>query len=40
MEVSILFNHILRGLGFRAYTAGVRIRMRQNGVPSGDFIGW
>jgi arylamine N-acetyltransferase len=40
MEVSIMFNHILRGLGFNAYTAGVRIRKRENGVPSGDYIGW
>lgn len=40
MENSILFNHVLRGLGFRAYTAGVRIRLRENGVPAGDYIGW
>lgn len=40
MENSILFNHVLRGLGFNAYTAGVRIRLRENGVPSGDYIGW
>jgi arylamine N-acetyltransferase len=40
MEVAILFNHVLRGLGFKAYTAGVRIRKREKGVPSGDFIGW
>ena len=36
MENSILFNHVLRGLGFDAYTAGVRIRLRApDGVPSG-----
>lgn len=40
MENSILFNHVLRSLGFDAYMAGVRIRLRQNGVPSGDYIGW
>ncbi|KAJ4293227.1 hypothetical protein N0V90_008509 [Kalmusia sp. IMI 367209] len=40
MENSILFNHVLRGFGFDAYTAGVRIRLRENGVPSGDYIGW
>lgn len=40
MEVSIMFNHILRGLGFSAYTAGVRIRMRDGGVPAGHFVGW
>ncbi|KAK2624656.1 hypothetical protein QTJ16_005849 [Diplocarpon rosae] len=40
MENSILFNHILRGLGFQVYTAGVRIRARVGGVPAGDYIGW
>lgn len=40
MEVSIMFNHVLRGLGFTAYMAGVRIRMREGGVPSGEFVGW
>ncbi|CAA7270270.1 unnamed protein product [Cyclocybe aegerita] len=40
MENSIFFNHILRGLGFNAYTAGVRIRPRIEGVPQGDYIGW
>ncbi|KAF2113129.1 arylamine N-acetyltransferase 2 [Lophiotrema nucula] len=40
MEVSIFFNHILRGLGFQAYTAGVRIRLREGGVPAGPFVGW
>lgn len=36
MENSILFNHVLRGLGFDAYTVGVRIRLRApDGVPSG-----
>src|ERR1700761_8016969 len=28
MENSLFFNHILRGLGFRAFTVGVRIRHR------------
>ncbi|KAF1996017.1 arylamine N-acetyltransferase 2 [Amniculicola lignicola CBS 123094] len=40
MENSIFFNHILRGLGFLVYTAGVRIRLRENGVPGGDYVGW
>jgi len=40
MENSILFNHVLRALGFQVYTAGVRIRPRQGGVPGGDYIGW
>ena len=40
MENSIFFNHVLRGLGFQVYTAGVRIRPRINGVPGGDYIGW
>lgn len=40
MESSILFNHVLRALGFQVYTAGVRIRRRINGVPEGAYIGW
>lgn len=40
MEVAIFFNLMLRGLGFDAYTTGVRIRYRENGVPKGDYIGW
>ena len=35
-----MFNHVLKGLGFEAYTAGVRIRLREGGVPAGDFVGW
>jgi len=40
MEISILYNHILRGLGFTVYTAGVKIKRREKGIPSGDFVGW
>lgn len=40
IENSIFFNHILRGLGFDVYTAGVRIRPRIDGVPGGDYMGW
>jgi len=40
MENSIFFNHILRGLGFDVYTAGVRIRPRIDGVPGGEYMGW
>ncbi|KAK0635933.1 arylamine N-acetyltransferase 2 [Bombardia bombarda] len=41
MENSILFNHMLRALGFDVYTAGVRRRTRSpNGVPYGDYSGW
>lgn len=39
-QVSIFFNHILRGLGFPAYLTPVRIRLRRNGVPYGDYGGW
>jgi len=39
-QVSILFNHMLRGLGFPAYLTPVRIRHRLEGVPQGDFCGW
>ena len=40
MENSLFYNQILRGLGFHAYTVGVRIRHRIDGVPQGDYIGW
>jgi len=40
MENSILFHHILKGLGFKVYMAGVRIRPRVGGVPGGEYIGW
>ena len=40
MENGILFYHVLRGLGFQVYTAGVRMRPRVEGVPSGDYSGW
>jgi len=40
MEISLLYNHILRGLGFQVYTAGVKIRRRQNGIPHGPYVGW
>ena len=40
MEVAILYNHILRAIGFDAYTAGVRTRPRLEGTPRGDFPGW
>jgi arylamine N-acetyltransferase len=41
MENSILFNHMLRAIGFPAYLAGVRIRPRVDGVPQGEsYTGW
>ena len=40
MENSLFYNQILRGLGFRAYTVGVRIRHRVDGVPQGEYSGW
>ncbi|KAH7416817.1 arylamine N-acetyltransferase 1 [Cadophora sp. MPI-SDFR-AT-0126] len=40
MENAILFHHVLRGLGWRVYLAGVRIRLREGGVPRGDYVGW
>ncbi|KAH7095730.1 arylamine N-acetyltransferase 2 [Paraphoma chrysanthemicola] len=39
-QVSIFFNHILRGLGFPAYLVPVRIRHRVDGIPQGDYSGW
>lgn len=40
MENSIFFNHVLRGIGFKVYTAGVKIRPRVGGIPSGNYTGW
>lgn len=40
MEDAILYNHILVGLGFDSYTIGVRTRLRDGGIPKGDFPGW
>ncbi|KAI0444086.1 hypothetical protein F4803DRAFT_512612 [Xylaria telfairii] len=40
MENAILYNHMLVGLGFDSYTVGVRTRLREGGVPRGDFPGW
>ena len=41
MENSILFNHMLRAIGFDAHLAGVRIRPRLDGVPQGEsYTGW
>jgi arylamine N-acetyltransferase len=38
-KVSIFFTYILRALGFDAYPTGVRIRLREGGIPKGDYIG-
>jgi arylamine N-acetyltransferase len=40
MEGNLFYNEMLKALGFNAYTAGVRIRYRENGVPNGDYSGW
>lgn len=40
LELAILYNHVLRGLGFDTYTTGVRTRPRVDGIPQGDFPGW
>ncbi|KAK0727015.1 arylamine N-acetyltransferase-like protein 1 [Lasiosphaeria miniovina] len=41
METSILFNHMLRAIGFDVYTAGVRVRPRDaNNVPCADYMGY
>jgi arylamine N-acetyltransferase len=41
METAILFNHMLRALGFPAYLVGARIRPRINNIPQGDvYTGW
>lgn len=38
MEGSLFFMNILRSLGFQAYPTVVRIRLREDGVPSGDYV--
>lgn len=38
MEGSLFFLNVLRSLGFQAYPTAVRIRLREDGVPSGDYI--
>lgn len=39
MEGSLFFMHVLRSLGFEAYPTGVRIRLREDGIPKGDYVG-
>lgn len=39
MEGSLFFLHILRSIGFDAYPTVVRIRLREDGVPQGEYIG-
>lgn len=38
MEGSLFFLNILRSLGFHAYPTVVRIRLREDGVPTGDYV--
>lgn len=38
MEGSLFFLNILRSIGFFAYPTIVRIRLREDGVPTGDYI--
>lgn len=38
MEGSLFFLNILRSLGFQAYPTVVRIRLREDGVPKGDYV--
>ena len=40
MEGNLLFNSILRALGFNAYLTGARIRLRAGNVPQGPWLGW
>lgn len=39
MEGSLFFMHVLRSLGYEAYPTGVRIRLREDGIPKGDYVG-
>jgi arylamine N-acetyltransferase len=40
MELNCLLTYIIRGLGFKVYPTGARVRPRVNGVPSGAYTGW
>lgn len=40
MEQTLFFAYMLRGLGFKFYSAGARVRKRENGVLVGNFMGW
>ncbi|KAL1617421.1 hypothetical protein SLS56_010999 [Neofusicoccum ribis] len=40
MEHSIFFNSVLRALGFQVYLTGARPRVRSDGVPVGEYLGW
>lgn len=40
MENSILYHHILLGLGFTVYMSAVRVRFRKDGIPQGPYSGW
>ncbi|KAF2151603.1 cysteine proteinase [Myriangium duriaei CBS 260.36] len=40
IETALFFREILRALGFRAYLTMARIRLRENGVPQGPFVGY
>ncbi|SCV46195.1 related to arylamine N-acetyltransferase [Fusarium fujikuroi] len=40
MESNLCFCYMLRALGFQVYPVGVRVRLRKDGVPHGDFVGW
>ncbi|KAK7218047.1 hypothetical protein V2G26_006050 [Clonostachys chloroleuca] len=40
MENSLLLLHMLRAIGFRVYPVGVRVSTRENGVPTGNYLGW
>jgi arylamine N-acetyltransferase len=39
METTLLFMWMLQVYGFDVYPVGVRIRLREDGVPKGDFVG-
>lgn len=39
MEGALFLLHVLRSIGFDAYPTVVRIRLREGGVPQGDYIG-
>lgn len=40
MEQNLFFNSVLRSLGFQVYLTGARPRVRSDGIPVGEYLGW
>lgn len=40
MEGNLLLCYMLHAIGYNVYPVGVRARLRENGVPTGGYLGW